>query len=184
MTGALLLVLGGVALAWRVHAFGQRPGEPVRSGAIVVLGAKVNPDGTAGPALSARVEHAVALLRAGHGEWLLFSGRGAGPTTEAEAARAHALAAGVEAERCMVESESQSTFENARCVAKQLQARGVGSVVLVTDDFHVYRAVSHFRRAGLVVSPSPVRRSLSLRSRLGWTGRELLALVRRPWLLH
>lgn len=147
---------------------------------IVVLGAKVLPDGVPSPALVARVERALALRT---DELVLFSGGGA-PATEALAAFRLAQTLGLPPEAGMLEERSRSTFENARFSAELLAHRGIDEVVLVTDDFHAYRATAHFRRAGLRVISTPVRRSLRSSTRLAWTAREVLAIVRRPWLVH
>jgi len=186
MTAAFVLavaLLGVAALALRVHRFGRRPVTLARRQAIVVLGARVLPDGTPSEALVARVHHAVALHRAGAGPRLVFSGEGPGAVSEAEVARQLAIAAGVAPEACLLEPASHSTFDNARQTVKLLRDDGLTDVFLVTDDFHALRAVAHFRRAGLTVAAAPVTRALSFASRLKWTLREVAALIRRPWLL-
>ncbi|MDP3235042.1 MAG: YdcF family protein [Myxococcales bacterium] len=188
MTPVLLLLavvpLAVSGLALRVHRFGRRRVELSPRQAIVVLGARVLPDGTPSEALVARVQHAVALHRAGAGATLVFSGAGPGAVSEAEVARQLAIAAGVAAEVCLLEPASHSTFDNARRTVELLRDQGLSDVWLVTDDFHAWRAVAHFRRAGLLVWAAPVTRALSVPSRLKWTLREVAALVRRPWLLR
>ncbi|MBL8919512.1 MAG: YdcF family protein [Myxococcaceae bacterium] len=186
MTAVLLasaLALSVTALSVRVHRFGRRRAVPVRRQAIIVLGARVLPDGTPSEALVARVTHAVGLYRAGLGERLLFSGGGA-PVSEAAAAARLAIGAGVPEAACVLEPASGSTFENARRSAELLRAHAWSDAWLVTDDFHAYRAVSHFRRVGVAVVASPVARELAMGSRARWTLREVVALLRRPWLLH
>lgn len=180
---AAIVVLATGALAVRVHRFGRRPFVPSTRQAIVVLGARVLPDGAPSEALVARVLHAVTLHRAGFGPTLVFSGAGPGAVSEAEVARTLALARGVSAAACVLEPASHSTFDNAQRTVALLAQHGLNDVWLVTDDFHAYRAAAHFRRAGLRVSLAPVTRALSLPSRLKWTLREVAALVRRPWLL-
>lgn len=174
-----------VALAARVHAFGQRtPMLPETPRIAVVLGALVFEDGTPSDALRGRVEVGVDLLQRGHASALLFCGGtpDARPA-EAEVARALALAAGVPQERCVVEPNSRSTFENAREAAALLAAREEREVILVTCDFHLLRATAHFRTHGLHVFPVPSRRSLTGLQRTAVTAKEALALARRPWLI-
>lgn len=188
--GPVLLALGGViivvatGLIARVHVFGRRSPSLAPREAIVVLGARVLPDGSASEALSARVDHAVRLHRQGVGPMVVFSGAGAAAPSEAEVARQLALAAGVAPQACVLEDQSHSTFENATRCAALLGARGLRRVWVVTDDFHALRAFAHFRRAGLDVEVAPVHRALPPLRRLLWTAREALALVRRPWLLR
>jgi uncharacterized SAM-binding protein YcdF (DUF218 family) len=56
-----------------------------------------------------------------------------------------------------VEGESRNTAENARLSAKVLNESGVRRVILVTDAWHMPRAVSAFERAGLQVVAAPTR---------------------------
>lgn len=54
------------------------------------------------------------------------------------------------------ESQSRDTAENARLLAPLLQRDGVQRIALVTDAWHLPRAVAGFERAGLTVTPAPV----------------------------
>ncbi len=54
-----------------------------------------------------------------------------------------------------VENASRSTRENALFTARQLAGES-GSKVLLTSDFHMFRAALAFRRAGLAVRTRPV----------------------------
>lgn len=184
MTLAAVVLALAAGLAWRVHRFGQRSGplDGERAPVIVVLGARVLPDGSPSLALVARVEHAVALHQR-RGGTVLFAGGGA-PSSEAAVAYRLARALGLPAEAALLEERSRSTFENARFSVELLRPGSIDAIVLVTDDFHAYRAAAHFRRAGLRVISSPVRRTLSVGSRLQWTFREVAAVLRRPWLIH
>lgn len=168
----------------RVHLFGRRPFEPSPRDAIIVLGARVLPDGTPSEALVARVERGVQLFQQGLAPRLVISGGGSGETSEATIGRALALRAGVPDSACLVETKSASTFANAAHTAELLRPLKVSRVFVVTDDFHGFRAVAHVRRAGFDVELVPVRRALALDSRLWWTLREVVAVLRRPWLLH
>lgn len=184
MTWSLLVPLAFVALMLRVHLFGRRAFDGSPRDAIIVLGARVLPDGTPSEALVARVERGVQLFQQGLAPRLLISGGGSGETSEAAMGRALALRAGVPEAACLIETKSGSTFANALHSAELLRPLGVTRVFVVTDDFHAYRAVAHFRRAGFDVVLVAVRRALALDSRLWWTLREVVAVLRRPWLVH
>jgi uncharacterized SAM-binding protein YcdF (DUF218 family) len=170
-----------VLVGARVHRFGQQRQRQVPGPLpAVVLGARVWPDGRASDALVDRVRVGVALLRSGQASSLVFSGGSPdGRPTEASVMRQLALGEGVDDAACVLEPESRSTFDNARRCAQLLSTR---EVLLVTCDFHLLRATAHFRRAGFTVHPVPSRRALTTAQRLTVTGRELLALARRPWL--
>jgi uncharacterized SAM-binding protein YcdF (DUF218 family) len=64
------------------------------------------------------------------------------------------LSAGVPADRLIIEEQSTSTRENAVNV-KQLLASFPGRKVLLTSDYHMFRAYHAFRKAGLDVLPRP-----------------------------
>jgi uncharacterized SAM-binding protein YcdF (DUF218 family) len=55
------------------------------------------------------------------------------------------------------ESQSRTTAENATMSAKILRDAGVHRIVLVTQAFHIPRAVRLFRAAGLEVKPAPTQ---------------------------
>ena len=172
-------------LGLHVHRTGRReprfPQSPVTA---VVLGARVHPDGKASPALVDRVGVGVSLLKEGRAQRLLLSGGSpdARPTEAATMARL-AIGLGANEDQLVLEPQSRSTFENAARCAAWLAARGESEILLVTCDFHLARAGAHFRGRGLTVWPVPSRRALSTTSRLAVTGKELVALLRRPWLI-
>ena len=61
-----------------------------------------------------------------------------------------ALAAGVAAgARLVLETESRSTIENARCSARIMRARGWTKALVVTDAVHLPRALMAFRAFGI-----------------------------------
>ena len=92
-----------------------------------------------------------------------------------------ALEFGAPAESLVLETKSRSTFENAKFAVPLLG--GDPEIILVSCDFHLARATAHFRRRGLTVWPVPSPRALATGPRLVVTCKELLALVRRPWLI-
>ena len=88
---------------------------------------------------------------------------------------------GAKPDQLVLETASRSTFENAARCAEVLAPED--EILLVSCDFHLARAAAHFRGRGLVVWPVPSRRSLTIASRLGVTSKEVIALLRRPWLI-
>lgn len=176
---------GVLGLGVHVHRTGKRaprfPGKPLTA---VVLGARVHPDGTPSPALVDRVQVAVSLLREGRAQRLLLSGGAPDQRpTEAHTMARVAGSLGATDSQLVLEAASRSTFENAARSAELLAASGETEILLVTCDFHLARACAHFRAAGLTVWPVPSVRSLTTSDRLRVTGKELAALLRRPWLI-
>lgn len=127
--------------------------------AVVVLGAAVVAPGVPGPAMKRRVAHAARVLadrRIGH---LVVSGgkheRGA---SEAEVMRRLALDHGVPEERIVIEDRSRNTFENAVYTGRIILDRGWSGIVVVTDAWHMRRALFVCRRLGLAASGDAVPR--------------------------
>jgi uncharacterized SAM-binding protein YcdF (DUF218 family) len=65
------------------------------------------------------------------------------------------MAEGVPADVLATEDASQSTHENALYTARLL-AGDNGSKVLLTSDYHMFRAVRAFRKVGMNVLPLPI----------------------------
>jgi len=141
---------------------GEGPGDPAGAQAIVVLGAEEIqlPDGRAlpGQLTLQRVRAAAALARR-TGLPLLVSGGVTRPGTQPVAvAMADSLRADFNVPPRWVEDRSADTFENASDSAAMLAGAGVTTVLLVTDQWHMRRAMLAFRAAGLHAVPAPVPR--------------------------
>lgn len=177
--------LGSVtAVAFRVDAFARARPAPRKAAAIVVLGARVQPNGEAAPALQRRAEKAAELYRQGLAPLMVFSGGVAGALpSEAKVARDIAVKLGVPAEACVLEEGSHSTFQNAQLTAPLLKERQIDEVLLVTDGYHLFRANQQFQNVGIRSVPVASERSLSSLDQAYWTVREALALLRRPFRL-
>ncbi len=118
--------------------------------AIVVLGAAVWKGGQPSPALRRRVLHAVALLKQDRSRVLLVSGGlGRHPPTEAEVMRDLAVAEGVAAESIIVEDRATTTFESVLECSRILHQKKWSSAIVVTDPYHLFRAIVVFRCFGI-----------------------------------
>lgn len=114
---------------------------------------------------------------------LVFSGGvGDHPPAEAEVGRAYAIDAGVDPAVIVTETRSHSTRENARETAVLLRARGASCLNLVSDPYHLARARRAFEREGFddvhLVPVLTAPRHTSVVARLGWTAREVPALIK------
>ena len=160
----------------------SRPGLSQPFEVAIVLGAPARPDGSPSPAQRRRVLAAVALVREGRAERLLMSGGPVlHPAPEAAMMRDLALAEGVAPERVLVEDRSINTIDNARRSGPIIAHHRWRRLALVTDVFHLPRALYVFRRFGLAATGIAAYPQGWPRSEwwLAW-GRELLAL---PWTL-
>jgi uncharacterized SAM-binding protein YcdF (DUF218 family) len=118
---------------------------------IVVLGCAVRGD-AASQALVRRMDCAIALFRSGVAPRLLLSGGGGRQRPEAAAMRNLALAGGVPAAAILTESASRNTNENASFTARLMRDKGIASLVLVSEAYHLPRAWLLFRAAGLAIT--------------------------------
>lgn len=148
---------------------------------IIVLGSQVRPGGQPGTSLARRAAHAASLYQQGYADYVLCSG-GVGdyPPSEARAACGRVMALGVPPEAIVYEEQAHSTEENAAFSAAIMRARGWRSAVLVTDSFHLLRAVWMFQRAGVTVYPSPAQITagpMTTVERLGREVREVFGLA-------
>jgi len=122
---------------------------------IVVLGAPATADGMPGPALQRRLRCAQELLRRNPSACVLATGgvqpRAASDRPEATVIAARLCAQGLPADRILVEPTARSTWENAVRSVRLLDAapRKFDPVLLVTDPWHLPRALLAFRTQGL-----------------------------------
>jgi uncharacterized SAM-binding protein YcdF (DUF218 family) len=153
--------------------------------AIVVLGtAQFN--GWPGPVFRARLDHAVALWRAGYAPLLVVTGgnRPGDQFTEAEAGEAYLLDAGVPSEAIVSEHAARDTWQSMQGVAAVLAPLGIDEVILVSDGFHLFRAKLMARDVGLQAWGSPAGGSpirVGGGGELSYVLREAAAVVAHLW---
>lgn len=179
---ALGMALGGwallqVSLMAVVHVYGISRAPVAEADALVVLGAGVNRDGRAGPALTRRSTLGAELFAQGAAPLIVCSGGQPydRPNTEANACRDVLLRLNVPDEVILLEDRSRSTEENALYTAQLLPN---AHVIVVSDSYHLLRAGIVFRNYGFNVQLAGVapERSLSWRHYLNSVTREALAL--------
>ena len=124
--------------------------------AIVVLGARVNADGSPGSDLTSRTYHAVDLWLAGYAPHIICTGGFKNERLSAAAVcRRFAIELGVPADRIVLADGSSNTIEDAAATAQVMADQGWRKAILVSHPLHLYRARWLFRRAGLDVVTSP-----------------------------
>lgn len=115
--------------------------------AALVLGAQVKPDGTPSAMLADRIAAAADLYRAGKVKKLLLSGdHGQRNYDEVGTMRRELLARGIPAEDVFTDHAGFDTWDSAQRARRVFGAR---SVIVVTQRFHMARAVYAAHRAGL-----------------------------------
>lgn len=176
---ATLLVLGvvGANAAVLLDARGRtavaKPSAVPRAQVALVLGAQVKPDGRPSAMLADRIAAAADLHRAGRVEKLLLSGdHGRVRYDEVGTMRRALLRRGVPAEDLFTDHAGFDTWDSAQRARRVFEAR---SVVVVTQRFHLSRALFAARRGGLEATGYPADR------RQGY-GRVMTKLRVREWL--
>jgi uncharacterized SAM-binding protein YcdF (DUF218 family) len=177
----LLLVLA-VSMAY-IGSFvtvllASRRDERHQADAIVVLGA-AQYNGRPSPVLRARLDHAIALHRAGLAPILVVTGGTATGDIESEAtvSRRYLLNHHIPDSTVIVKPEGRSTAASMQAVGEWLRERKLASVLLVSDPFHMARLKLEAGRMDLVAYTSPTTTSPisnSRRRELGFLAAEAL----------
>ncbi len=163
---------------WSITKIGEET-SPGPADVIIVLGAAVWPHGPS-PALQARLTHAVQLYEAGYADrMILTGGLGNHPPTEAEAMQAAMLVLGVEREAMYLEEQATNTVENLKFSREIMQEQGWERAIIVSDFFHIKRALLIAGDLGIDAVGAPAKNSVLYQNRdlrVSNTLREVLAL--------
>jgi SanA protein len=164
------------------NPFVSSPTEVAAADCIVVPGARILADGTPFPMLADRLEAAFDLFARGKAPHIVLSGRGGGglAVDEVGAMRRWLLARGVPAAALLDDPLGLRTLDTMRRCADTL---GMRSAIVVSNDFHVGRAVFLGQHCGLDARGVAAPRLADYSTGTLWRnrGREVLARV-RAWL--
>ena len=141
---AVVLALEGLVIS------GMRAQAPADLDCLIVLGARVDPDGPS-PALNRRLNAVMAELDR-HPRAVIIASGGQGadePMSEAQCIRDELVKRGVDPARIRVEDRSTNTAENIAFSMALLDDPENARVGIVTNNFHVWRALRLARAAGL-----------------------------------
>lgn len=121
----------------------------------LVLGNKVNKDGTLSEALEARMAHALAIYQSGRVKWILVSGGlGKEGYFEADKMKAYLIANGVPGNKIITDNQgndTQASVKNALHIKDSLQ---LNSILAVSQYFHLTRTKHLFRNRGFTAISS------------------------------
>ena len=168
------LWLGGVA-AWILWV-GERD-QAAPADTIIVLGAAAY-DAVPSPVFKARIEHGLDLFKGGLAETLIFTGGyggGGARFAESQVARRYAMRQGVPETAILIESTSQTTYQNLFEARRLMQEHGLQRAIVVSDPLHMARALRLCRALGIdaLGSPTPSTRFRSFRTRWEFLAREV-----------
>ena len=147
----------------------------------VIFGARLKPDGTAGPALRRRIAGAIAAAQGQpDAQFLVTGAQPQAGRTEAEVMRQLLRAAGIPDDRILVEDNAHNTRASAINCAAMLRARpALRPVLACSDRFHQRRCVLLLRQCGVPAEAAPMpdeRRDMRAPVWLFYRLRELAAI--------
>ena len=150
LAGATLLTgsIGYVRLTAAGHLYSETevPAAPVA----LVLGARVFPDGTPSPFLAARLDLAHRLYLAGKVRVVLVSGDNmAEEYNEPDAMRTYLINAGMPADAVVADHAGFDTYDSC---ARALRIFGIEQLIVVTQSYHLPRAVATCRALGIAAT--------------------------------
>ena len=145
---ASLIVFGLVC--WRANAVR----ELQAADCIIVLGARVYPDGRMSLVLQSRADAALQAWRDGYaGQLVVCGAQGRDePRSEADALAEYLVAQGVPEENIHRDDASFDTRQNITNAARIMQENGWERAIIATSDYHLERALWMARDAGIEAS--------------------------------
>ncbi|MED3982507.1 YdcF family protein [Peribacillus simplex] len=130
---------------------------PENADYLIILGARVK-GSVPSLSLQYRIDKAAEYLTANKHTLVIVSG-GKGPgedISEAKAMQQGLIAQGIEEARIMMEDKSTTTYENI-VFSKELIPDTAVSGLVVSNDFHIYRAVEIAKKEGLDLKGIPAK---------------------------
>jgi uncharacterized SAM-binding protein YcdF (DUF218 family) len=156
---AVLCGLGIVALAFAVLAFDVYSfggSDALDADAAIVLGAAIDGDEPS-PAFRERINHGIHLLESGKVRWIILTGgRPDGcESPESLVAKRYAIRHGVPEDRILMETDSHTTYQNLYYARELALEHDLRTLVVVSDPYHLRRAMRMAENLGLNARPSP-----------------------------
>ncbi|MEG4445567.1 ElyC/SanA/YdcF family protein [Microcoleus sp. AT9_B5] len=166
-----------VTSKYRYSDIANVPAEPIA----IVFGAGVWEDGTPSPMLADRVQAAVDLYKAGRVDKLLMTGDNSTVDyNEVQAMQDYAEAQGVPINNIVLDYAGFSTYESCY---RAKEIFGITQAVLVTQNFHLARAVYTCRRLGIeaIGLGTPDWGKFRQKGMIRYSFREFLAVIKALW---
>ncbi|MGL4768310.1 MAG: YdcF family protein [Formosimonas sp.] len=178
---AALILVALLIVAEPIRAIVNTPALPhdAKADVAVVLGAATR-NNVLSDAFKARIDYAIELYEQKKVKQLLFTGgfRDKDPTrehAEARVARDYALTRGVPARDILTEEVSTTTLENISHAQKLMHDAALKTAVLVSDEWHLSRALKMAQDQGMsaLAAPTPYSVYQSWRSKAAFIWREV-----------
>lgn len=176
LAAALARMVTGLYARSLTYPIDQAPARP----AAIVFGAGLTRDGHPTPVLRDRVSTGAQLYFAGKVQTLIMSGgKHSERYDEPAAMRRHALALGVPDEAILLDYGGVRTYDSCY---RARHVYGLSEALLVTQDFHLPRAVYTCNRLGVAgIGVSSDLRRYRRESLIFWNLREIPATLAALW---
>ena len=151
----LILILIGIAAEGVLFACvtvnANKPSNAVPSDAIIVLGARVWPNGSVSNVLEYRLKEAARGYGNGYGKYVIVCGAQGSdePAPEAEVMKAYLIEAGVPEEAILTDAQSVNTKQNLVNAKALMEENGCETAIVVTSDYHMARALRLAKDVGI-----------------------------------
>ncbi|WP_226580428.1 YdcF family protein [Halobacillus litoralis] len=155
----LICLIYGIYSGYTVWTFGEEQEIPKADAAIVLGAAQWN--GKPSPVFEGRLKQGIELYKDGVVDYLIFTGGMSenAVSSEAEVGRIYAIEKGVPKEDIFYEDRSQVTEENLINAKEVTTQQGIDSYLIVSDRFHLKRAVAMAENQGMNVQGVPTKYS-------------------------
>lgn len=147
----LLVMVAMCALLFTAVCLCALRGRRIRpADCILILGAKVRPDGSMSHALRFRCDRAFEAWQTGAAKHIIACGGVCdGPASEASVIRAYLVEKGVPDSSIVMEDQSVNTWQNLANARAIMAERGWQKALMVTSDYHLTRALWMAKKQGL-----------------------------------
>ncbi|MBQ6716982.1 MAG: YdcF family protein [Clostridia bacterium] len=179
-TLASLMIMGAFFLAlasFLVYVYSKRKYPLKNADCIIVLGAKIHPDGSPSNTLKYRLDAAITAYRQNRAAVIIVTG-GQGPDEnepEACAMKRYLIQKGIPANCIHEETQSKNTIENLKNACVIMSLSNLKTAVIATTDYHMPRARLIAKRLGVKTSAAPSRPGRRLVTQLTAYSREVLS---------
>lgn len=157
----LLLLVGCFAYtAISIHNYANEYYE-TPSDVALVLGAGTS-KGKISYVFEQRILHAVELYKSNKVTYIIFTGGyGEGQTiSDSKAAKNFVVSKGVPEDKILIEEASTITFSNIKNAKKVMYSNHLNTALLVSDPYHMKRAMAMCHQIGINALPSPTPTSM------------------------
>jgi vancomycin permeability regulator SanA len=147
---ALAVLAALFALATALLVFSGLNDKLGHADAALVLGSKVEPDGTPSPRLRARLDRTIELYGAGYFPFIIVSGgTGKEGFDEAVVMQTYLRTKGIPPDRIFIDNRGTTTFMSARNTLQIARPRSIKSVLVISQYFHIPRSRLALKRFGI-----------------------------------